>query len=292
MLRTLLYGLLIGLSSLVAAQCANENQTPPADKTQAAAITACDPNQSAPPITAEIDQLLDQVEQHGATLKSYQADMFFRQEQRLLDVAKVRHGSLLYQIDNDRVRFRIHFADLQAQDLEDTEPAPVVTFDEDYAFDGLWFTIRNARLKNIQKQEVCKTPAKKEEFRLGRGPFPLPFSIQKADVLKDFDVSLIPPDSNAPADVAHLMLKPKKDSSFAEQYVNLEMWISKQSFVPVQMRFEKEDAEITSIVWSSIVLDQPIDAKKFEPGPAGDDWTVETTPLPPDSPPAVSENIR
>jgi hypothetical protein len=269
---------------------------------------------SPAPVSPELNSLLDKVEQRGATLKSYQADMLFKQEQLLYDVVKIRHGNLLYQVDNDRVRFRIHFADLQTQDLEDPATAPVVAFDEDYAFDGLWFTIRNARLKNIQRQEVCKTPAKKEEFRLGRGPFPLPFSIQKADVLKEFDVTLISADSpdpktpdakspdpkptpdpkapgfmpvvSSPADSAHLMLKPKKDSAFAEQYVQLEMWIAKSTFVPMQMRFEKENREITTIVWSNIILDQPIDMKKFEPGPAGPDWTTEETPLPPENPPS------
>jgi hypothetical protein len=289
----------IGLLYLAISATAQGQESPPPPDKQTPATAPSPPPAGQPepatqppapvpaPISPELDQLLDKVEQRGATLKSYQADMLFRQEQLLVDVVKIRHGGMLYQIDKDRVRFRIHFADLQTQDLDEKTPAPVVAFDEDYAFDGLWFTIRNARLKNIQRQEVSKTPAKKEEFRLGRGPFPLPFSIQKADVLKEFDVSILPPESADPKDSVHLLLKPKKDSAFADQYVQLEIWIAKLTFVPVQMRFEKDNREITSIVWSNIALDQPIELKKFEPGPAGDDWTVEQTPLPPDNPPSA-----
>ncbi len=254
--------------------------TPPAaSETTATPV----PAESAPAKEAEVDPklaaLLEKVEKRGNELKSFQARMLYTQQQPMVETMRTRNGTLYYLVKDSSVKFRIHFSDLQEQDLAEEKKAPVVKFDEDYVFDGLWFTIRNARLKSIQRQEISKTPAKKEEFRLGKGPFPLPFAITKDDVLKQFEAKLAEPGEKDPKETDHLVLIPKKDSSFAEEYVQLELWIARENSVPMQLRFEKDNMEVTTIEWSQAELDKGVEEKQFSLPKPEADWTVEETPL-------------
>ena len=54
--------------------------------------------------------------------------------------------------------------------------------------------------------------------------------------------------------------------------------------IPQQIRYETDDAEITTVKWSKIVLDEPINPKVFQLAPAGAGWSVEETPQPKPSP--------
>jgi len=234
---------------------------------------------SCPAVDPELEKLLEKIEKAGAQLKSLQAKMSFQQVQSLIDVKEIRHGRLYYQLTKDTVMFRIRFKDFQQIDLDDENPQPAIPLQMDYAFDGLWFTKRDYRNKNIQRWEISKTPRSREAFRLGKGPFPLPFAIRKADVLKEFFPALPPADPNNPTPETHLQLKPKKDSSFAEQYVQLELWISPKTTLPERLRYETTDAEITTVNFSDIKLNKKINSKEFILSPPGPGWTTETIPL-------------
>jgi outer membrane lipoprotein-sorting protein len=236
-------------------------------------------------IPPELDKLLDRIEKRGAALKSFQANMIFEQEQILVDTVTIRNGQIYYQTDKETVRFRIHFADWLQKDLEEEKSPSPVKFDEDFVFDGLWVTRRNERTKTIQRWEIAKKPRPKEDFRLGKGPFPLPFAIRKADVLKEFEVKLIKPDPNHQKETEHLLLKPKKESSYAEEYVSLELWVNRASAIPQKISYLSTDDEVTTVTWSRIITDKPVKDNLFELKPAGRGWTTEETPLeePPDA---------
>ena len=227
------------------------------------------------PISKQLNTLLDRVEKAGVKLKSFQADMLFQQEQVLVETLTTRRGKLHYRVDNDSVRARIGFRDFQQQILDDEKPAPIVKFDEDYAFDGMWVTHRNARTKSIQKWELSRKPRDKEAFRLGKGPFPLPFAIKKKDVIDHFDAKILKPDPNDPAQTEHLKLIPKKDSSYAEEYIQMDLWISKNNALPVRISYEKDDYEITTVNWTDIKIDKTVRDKVFKLKPGGRGWSEE-----------------
>lgn len=233
------------------------------------------------PACPAVDQLLDRVEKRGRTLKSVQARMTFEQEQLLLETREVRHGELYYQDQGDVVRFLMHFDDWRQIDLEEDTPAPPIKIDLDYSFDGQWFVKRDARTKMVQRWQLSRTPKDREAFRLGRGPFPLPFSIRKSDVLREFDVKLIEPDKKDPAGTDHLVLIPRPQSSYAEDYVKLELWVSRKLVIPAKLSFERKGYEVTTVTWSDIELDKKLSPKQFELTPLDASWTEEITPLPP-----------
>jgi len=231
----------------------------------------------------ELIKLLDKIEARSNTLKSFQADMLFEQQQLLIETVTIRKGQTYYQADDKRVQFRIHFDDwLQKDREEDITSIKPTVYDEDVVFDGMWLTLLNARTKSGRKQEISKIPHNKEAFRLGKGDIPLPFAIKKNDIIKEFDVNLVPTDPKKPETLKepayHLFLKPKKDGSFAEKYVALELWISEKTTLPLRIRYRANDDEITTVTWSEIQADKGINPKTFEiTVPAG--WDIETVPL-------------
>lgn len=229
-----------------------------------------------------LGKLLDRIEQAGGNLKSFEATMRYEQLQQLIDTQAIRNGKLYYRTDKKSVQARIHFSDYLQQDLEEDEQGKVVKFDEDYVFDGLWVTRRNAQTKTIQRWEVSKKQRNAEAFRLGKGPFPLPFAIRKKDVLEHFDASVVEPDPNAVAalkDTSHLKLIPKKESSYAEDYIQLDLWVDQKTAIPRRISYEKEDYEITTVTWTDIKLDKKIKDKVFHLKKLGKGWTEEVTLL-------------
>ncbi len=232
-------------------------------------------------LSPELETLLANVEQRGESLKSFQAAMLYEQIQPLTDTLTTRTGDMYYQADAKTVRFRIHFADYLQVDTEgDVRPKPR-KFNEDFAFDGMWVTRRNDRTKSIQRRQVARTTRNKEDFRLGKGPFPLPFALKREDIVKEFDIKLMGPDPKDKTfkDADHLLLKPKPKSSYADKYVKLELWLAKKDTVPVRMRYEVDNAETTTVTWSNIKIDKKISARTFDLKPGGADWDVEEIPL-------------
>jgi outer membrane lipoprotein-sorting protein len=255
-------------------------------------IAAAEPNaccEAAQPVqveklSPELEKLLTKVERRGESLKSFQAAMLYEQLQPLTDTMMIRTGDMYYQADEKTVRFRIHFADnLQMDTTEEKRPKPV-KFNEDFAFDGMWVTRRNERTKSIQRRQIARTARNKEDFRLGKGPFPLPFALKRDDIVKEFDIKLLKPDPKDKTfkDADHLLLKPKPKSSFAEKYVKLELWLAKKDTVPVRMRYEVDNAETTTVTWSKIKIDKNIKAATFDLQPGGGDWDVEVIPMKPE----------
>jgi len=253
-------------------------QKAPAEPNASCAVTEA---VKAEPLSPALEKLLAKVEKRGESLKSFQAAMLYEQNQPLTDTLTVRTGDMYYQADAKTVRFRIHFADyLQADMMEEQRPKPV-KFNEDFAFDGMWVTRRNERTKSIQRRQVARTARNKEDFRLGKGPFPLPFALKRDDIVKEFEIQLMKPDPKDKTfkNADHLLLKPKPKSSFVDKYVKLELWLAQKDTVPVRMRYEVDNAETTTVTWSKIKIDKKISAKTFELKPGGADWDVEEIPL-------------
>ena len=261
--------------NLACAQCCSADESQSV-VSQVKNIDAQDPAKAK--ISPQLNRLLDNLEKTGAKLKSFQAKMLYTQQQILVDTEMIRNGKLYYHTDEQNLRFRIHFSDWLQRDLEDDEQIPeVVRFNEDVVFDGLWVTRRNERIKSIQKIEVSRKRQNKEQFRLGKGPFPLPFAIRKMDVLKEFDVKLLRAEPNDPQGTSHLLLKPKPKSSFADKYLRMDLWIGQKDYLPRQIRYETDDAEITTVTWSEIQADKPIADAVFKLEPGDTSWNTEVT---------------
>lgn len=238
-----------------------------------------DPNAVRLAAGAEVEEILAVLENAGRQLQSFQAGMDYRQVQILYDTVILRNGRIYYAADGERVRAAIHFDDYVQKDIEEEAKGKRIDFEEMYIFDGKWLHHRNARTKTMNSWEVSKKAYNKEAFRLGKGPFPLPFAINKQDVQASFKVVKMAADQHDPADSIHLKLTPKDESSFAEEYVLMELWVSRKTALPVRIRYENTNYEITTVNWHAIKINQPLEKDVFELKPPGEDWTIERHPL-------------
>ncbi len=232
------------------------------------------------PANNDIDQLLEKIESSCSQLQSFQADMNYDILQSLIDSETVRTGKLYYKTLDGGVVARIHFDDLTEIDLmaDDMNPAPVV-FDEDFYFDGLWVIRCNAQTKTVQKWEVSKDRQNREAFRLGHGPFPLPFAIKKQDVLTYFKTELMPAKGKAAKTETHLKLTPVPDSSYAEEYRVIDIWFDNESYIPNKIRYLKQDYEENTVVWTNINTKDSIKDSIFEAPKTPSGWSEEVTKL-------------
>ncbi len=257
-------GLFLGLSTICQANDSDPNKpisSPPAD-----------------PINNELNLLLDNIQKHCQELKNFQANMTLEQIEVFTDDVVLQTGQLYYQTTKELVQFRIHFDSRKQWTLDEEPPAKPQKNDEDIAFNGTWLSHRNARNKTLIRWEISKETMNKEAFRLGQSQIPLPFAITKKDLLKHFEVSLgkeTEKSSEKKSLNYHLKMIPKKEGSFADEYVQFELWVSKEKYLPTQCRYENHEGQITTSSWTNINNEKKINASKFKLKPTGADWTIK-----------------
>ena len=230
-----------------------------------------------------VGALLTEIEKASSELKSFQAEMKYDVFQPLVDSQRIRTGKLYYQVMDEIVYARIHFDDLLELDLMDDEENPKpVKFDEDYYFDGLWVHRMNAQTKTVERWEVARTRQARESFRLGQGPFPLPFAITKADLQEFFTVEIVKPESEETVQLnntIHLKLTPKPDTKYAKEYMMIEIWVQSDSYLPVKFSYQEKDYNQTSVLWSDIQTGKTIDEDKFKTPKKPRGWTETVHPF-------------
>lgn len=233
-------------------------------------------------VSPEIDKLLSRIEKVGHDLKTFQADMVYRQVNGLQDTTNIRNGELFYKVTDKTVLFRVHFADFLQVDLDDdSSKAKPTKFDEDLAFDGMWFTRRNAKTKHLSLEQMSLKPKGRDQYELGKTPFPVPSSLKKSDVLKNFTVELIKPNPKDPKGLKntdHLKLVPKKDSPYKKDFIQMNLWFDQKTSMLTQVSQEKEGLEVMTVTWTKVKINKDISDKTFilKKGLTG--WTVETKP--------------
>jgi len=115
---------------------------------------------------------------------------------------------------------------------------------EEHLFDGRWYVELQGKGKTLTRNEIRREGDTSNPYKLGEGEFPLPFGQKKADILREFDVTLVPPASDDPAETDHLRLMPRPESGTGRQYARLDFWIARQgrhAGLPVKVQAGKKD---------------------------------------------------
>lgn len=184
---------------------------------------------AAAPIDPEVERILDRLEKRGDTVR----DLSCRVRQEML--AKVvgekitKEGDVKYLrgSDGNNARFIIHFAKITQDDF------PIKP--ETYAFDGRWFTEAKESTKSVLRREIVRPGEKLNLFSVEESPFPLPFGQKKAEILKNFDVKLVPPEAKDPADTndsKHLLCIPKPGTHREQEYKEIHFYIDPKLDLP------------------------------------------------------------
>jgi len=160
--------------------------------------------------------------------------------------------------------------------------------DEKHLFDGRWYIKLEKQTKTVTRQEIRRADDPVDPYRIGEGPFPLPFGQKKADVLREFDVSRMPPAEGDPPATDHLRLVPREGTRTGERYRIVDLWIAREGAcagLPIKVRTAKRDGLSTiTIAFEDVRLNTGFSDSVFKiETPLGYEEYVETlepVPLP------------
>ena len=189
--------------------CWGQKQTTPGSST------------TQPALDPRVDQILSRLE--NREVHDLRADVSWKL-MYLIDLdedAIVKQGRIWYQQQKPVAKFLVHF------DRKITSNR-AHKLDERHMFDGRWYVELKSETKTVTRREVRRVGDLENPYKLGEGPFPLPFGQKKADILKVFDVTLIPSAETDPPNSDHLKLIPNKDSQTGRDYKHVEVWIARE----------------------------------------------------------------
>lgn len=182
---------------------------------------------------AKIDRILTQLEKRSDGLKDIRCNVVFVEEDRINLTKRTKHGGILFMITEPNPHFLIHF--------EKTVVDGVLGKREWYLFDGRWLHEAIERIAQVTKREIAPPGEKIDLFDLETAPFPLPFGQKKEKILKNFDVTLVPPGEHDPPHTDHLVCVPKPESRLRDKYDQLEFHVHQSLHLPIRVIVIKND---------------------------------------------------
>ncbi|HUU58053.1 MAG TPA: outer membrane lipoprotein carrier protein LolA [Phycisphaerae bacterium] len=266
-IASLMAGLLIG-----AASCAQESAAP------AAAPPATQPTTqpaTAPAVDPAVRKILDQLEQAGEEYSSITADLDYQVDDRMTGDTEVRAGAVKYKKETAKTpaKFYVRFDTLKQGQGK--------TFREklEYGFDGQYLTVARHRLKQMIRYQAAAKGEKIDPFRLGRGPFPLPFRQKADDLIKYFAVENRRLGEKDPKNADRIRLTTRKEYKEEINFLTLEMWVDRDSHLPVKIRTTDKDEKTRTVNFSKIKTDVKLADTVFHMKRPGLDWEYHVRTL-------------
>jgi hypothetical protein len=248
---------------------------------QAATKPASPPDAKANSLDPATDKILDRLEARGKEIKDIEASLVFVKTDPIYNATEKFEGTVLFKEDKPNPRFLICFD-------RSNQNGRVSDKKEWHVFDGRWYIEAREKNKTIIRREVLRPDENREVFRLGQGPFPLPFGQKKADILKHFAVKLIAPAPKDPPDSDHLELTPLPGTDMDKKYEKVHFFIDRKLALPSRVQtVEKDSGDEISATFSTPKLNQGLAASRLDlPRLEGYGETEDRLP-PKDAPPAM-----
>ncbi|MGD8453266.1 MAG: hypothetical protein PVJ57_15725 [Phycisphaerae bacterium] len=255
-------GLIITILAVGVAARAQETGSPPASApaSQPAATAT-----TQPALDPQVDKILTRLEER--VVRDLRAEVTWRL-QYVLDLdedAVVKKGRLWYQQGEPTARFLVHFTKkISSNRLHE--------LDERHMFDGRWYIEVNSETKTYTKREIRREGDTANPYRLGEGPFPLPFGQKKEDILREFAVTVLPPAEGDPPATDHLRLDPREGSETGRSYRQVDVWVAREgpsAGLPMKLHSAKLDGtgkvnSYLTITFDDVQLNTGFSASVFE----------------------------
>lgn len=279
-------GLLIGACSLGQSQpTTRPTEQPPAGKAMAQPATQPAPTRPSAisPTTMpdrpssgdpKIDAILDRLEEKGKAIKGLACKLTYKfVTVDPVEDAQTKEGELLYAVDQPNSKFLIHFNRLIAEGVSAERH-------EYFLFDGLWLVERNDKARTVIRRQIVRPGEQFDPFKLGKGPFPLPFGQKRADILKNFKVVAERFKLGDPVNADHLRCVPLPDAELAARYSRVDIFVSRDSELPVRIVTERlADGNRTEVDFKEINANEAPASSRFRIDvPEG--FSVSEEPLP------------
>lgn len=224
---------------------------------------------------SSVDDVLKAMQQRGQNLNDFSANVRHESVDPLAGRPTVMTGKIFYQrLPDGDARIRVIF------ERKKSGAQPEVNWHREYLLEKGTLTDMDFDGKSVVHRQVLKPGEKMNPLKLGEGPFPLPIGQDPAEVKKNFDVSIVPPAKDDPANTIHVQLKPVKGTRFADKYELMEVWVDKDTnFTPRIRGTEKDESHILTTDLSDIRVNSGLKDSDFKLPPPGRDWSVSNEAL-------------
>ena len=224
------------------------------------------------PDAEQIDMILAALEAAGREHVQIVSKVDYRFDERMTGDREQRTGTIKYQRQTEETpsRFYVGFETLQLGD------GALLKDKVEYAFDGRWFTIAKHRIKQMTRYELAAEGERIEAFKLGKGPFPLPFGQEAAAMYEHFDITTRDPGEEEPENTWYLRLTPKEDLAEEMSFTRLEMWIDRDRHLPVRLVSRDKNRNVTVAEFDEIQTDVELADRDFHmPRPLGWEYSEQ-----------------
>ncbi|MHC4561297.1 MAG: LolA family protein [Planctomycetota bacterium] len=232
------------------------DDTPPTD-----APPADQPPEDEPPADtpADVPGILAALERAGEANPQITAAVHYRVDQPQTGDSETRTGQIKFDRGGEKTpsRFYVGFDTLQLGG------SPAIADKVEYAFDGRWLTVAKHRIKQLTRYEIAAEGEIVDAFKLGKGPFPLPFGQDAAAMQKIFTITTRQPRESDPAGCDYLLLIPKAEHAEAMQFTRLEMWIDRATHLPARIVSRDKSKNTTTAAFTNIRTDVTFANKDF-----------------------------
>lgn len=225
---------------------------------------AATPAGAVPSVSPQVDEILTRME--NRKVNDLHAKLKWTIRDALGDEdsgADRKRGEIWYASRSPVPVFLIKFRDRSSAGRNDR-------IDEQYLFDGEWYVELINRV--VTRRQVRTQKDSANPYRLGEGPFPVPFGQTKSDILRELEVSVAEKGADDPKDTDHLVLTPRPGTQMAGKYGAIHFWVKSrgaESGLPIKVMLDKLDgngrvSEFMEIEFSDAELDKGISEKVFE----------------------------
>jgi hypothetical protein len=209
------------------------------------ALSATQPtaaSKTSAPLTAEssVDDILDALDARGENLTSLSAVVRLTETDPGIGSTVIRSGRFWMGTVGQYTRVRVRFEQRQIANRVRDEVI-------EYLLAGDTLYDRDVSKKREVRRKIRRGDERTNLLKLGEGPFPLPIGQDRAEVLREFEVSKPAPAPDDPAGTVRLRLTPRKDSPFARRFSSMDVWVSLDDAMPRKILVDDEDAGVVRI---------------------------------------------
>jgi hypothetical protein len=225
--------------------------------------------------------LLEKLEAAGDKFATIAADVTYTVENRKLGDRERRTGEMLFVNRTEEKPVRLIF-DFETYQLTLGQP---IAQRVKYVFDGQWMHVLKYKIKSLAHYQVVAEGEDADPMKIGEGPIPLPIGQDTDEVLKLLFPQTPPAGEDAPDNTDYLRLTPLAEKRDQVNFVALEIWISRDSGLPVKIRAEEKGKIFKTLELSDIETAAEVDESLFEVAKPGPGWTETWEKLPESRPP-------
>ena len=233
---------------------------------------------------------LERIEEKASALSTLQARLVWKRVEPLRGDEQTRFGRLVYAARKP-ARFAVHFERTWID--VDGKKQPVVQ-NRWYIYDGVWLVEKLEDKKQFIKRQVGPLPnqadpASRAEDPLlsGNGPFVLPLSLRKAEVLARFNVKLLDsaePEDDEESDELAKRLKDALRLRFTVrpprqmEFTAVDLWYDRATLLPLRVVTLDKRGNESTLGLHKHEINAPIDESLMDTTEPKAGWNVTVTP--------------